>query len=81
MLFILKCLNSILFESKFFQIYALGTSKGLQIRRIKGKKPEFEDSENGACLSLAYDKSKEYLFAGFADGTIGVYKILSEWKK
>jgi WD40 repeat protein len=71
-------INSILFESKFFQIYALGTSKGLQIRRIKGKKPEFEDSENGACLSLAYDKSKEYLFAGFADGTIGVYKILSE---
>ena len=72
-------INAILFESKFFQIYALGTSKGLQIRRIKGsKKPDFEDNENGACLSLAYDKSKEYLFAGFADGTIKVYKTLNE---
>ena len=72
-------INAILFESKFFQIYALGTSKGLQIRRIRGsKKPDFEDNENGACLSLAYDKSKEYLFAGFADGTIKVYKTLKE---
>ena len=72
-------INAILFESKFFQIFALGTSKGLQIRRIKGKKkPEFEDNENGACLSLAYNKSKEYLFAGFADGTIKVYKTLNE---
>ena len=72
-------INTILFETKFFQIYALGTSKGLQIRRIKGsKKPDFEDKENGACLSLTYDKSKEYLFAGFADGTIKVYKTLNE---
>ena len=71
-------INAILFESKFFQIYALGTSKGLQIRRIKSKKPDFEDNENGACLSLTYDKSKEYLFAGFADGTIKVYKTLNE---
>ena len=72
-------INAILFESKFFQIFALGTSKGLQIRRIKGsKKPDFEDNENGACLSLAYDKRKEYLFAGFADGTIKVYKTLNE---
>jgi guanine nucleotide-binding protein subunit beta-2-like 1 protein len=72
-------INAILFESKFFQIYALGTSKGLQIRRIRGKKKtEFEDNANGACLSLAYDKSKDYLFAGFADGTIKVYKTLNE---
>ena len=71
-------INAILFESKLFQIYALGTSKGLQIRRIKAKKPDFEDNENGACLSLTYDKSKEYLFAGFADGTIKVYKTLNE---
>ena len=29
---------------------------------------------NGACLSLAYNKEKSYLFAGFTDGTIRVYK-------
>ena len=72
-------INAILFESKFFQVYTLGTNKGLQIRKIKeGKKPKFEDNENGACLFLTYDKGKEYLFAGFADGTISVYKAVNE---
>ena len=67
-------INAILFESKFFEIYAIGTSKGLQIRKVKGeKKPVFQDNY-GACLSLCYDKSKDYLFAGYADGTIRVYK-------
>ena len=75
-------INAILFESKFFQIYALGTNKGVQIRKIKGgKKPEFEDNENGACLSLTYDKNKEYLFAGLADVTISVYKAVNELEK
>ena len=66
-------INSILFESKFFKIYAIGTSKGLQIRKIKGEKPVFED-KSGACLSLCYDSIKSYLFVGYADGTIKVYK-------
>ena len=67
-------INAILFETKFFEIFAIGTSKGLQIRKVKGeKKPVFED-KSSACLSLCYDKSKSYLFAGFADGTIRVYK-------
>ena len=67
-------INAILFESKFFEIFAIGTSKGLQIRKVKGeKKPVFQDNV-GACLSLCYDKSKDYLFAGYADGTIRVYK-------
>ena len=70
-------INTILFESKFFEIFAIGTNKGLEIRKIKGeKKPVFKDDKKkcGACLSLTYDKSKDYLFAGFADGTIKVYK-------
>lgn len=67
-------INAILFDSKFFEIFAIGTSKGLQIRKVKGeKKPEFEDKK-GACLSLCYDKTRTYLFAGFVDGTIRVYK-------
>ena len=39
----------------------------------KDKKPVFED-KSGPCLSLCYDKSKSYLFAGFANGVIKVYK-------
>jgi hypothetical protein len=71
-------INAILFETKFFEIFAIGTSKGLQIRKVKGekekdKKPVFEDP-SGACLSLCYDKSKSYLFAGFSNGVIKVYK-------
>ena len=67
-------INAIVFESKFFEIYAIGTSKGLQIRKIKGeKRPVFED-KHGPCLSLTYDQSKSYLFAGYLDGTIKVYK-------
>ena len=70
-------INAILFETKFFEIFAIGTSKGLQIRKIKGQnKPVFED-KSGPCLSLAYDKSKEYLFAGYADGVIRVFKTSS----
>ena len=71
-------INAILFETKFFEIFAIGTSKGLQIRKVKGekekdKKPVFEDP-SGACLSLCYNKSKSYLFAGFSNGVIKVYK-------
>ena len=74
-------INAILFESKYFEIFVIGTSKGLQIRKIKGgNKPVFEDKK-GACLSLAYDSSKNYLFAGFADGTIRVYKTSNSGEK
>ena len=72
-------INAILFDSKFFEVFAIGTSKGLQIRKIKesrDKKPVFED-KSGPCLSLCYDSSKSYLFAGFANGIIKVYKTLS----
>ena len=73
-------INTILFDSKFFEIFAIGTSKGLQIRKIKGgNKPVFEDN-NGPCLSLAYDKNKEHLFAGYADGIIRVYKTSNSEK-
>ena len=78
-------INSILFTSKFFEIFAIGTSKGLQIRKIKAAKGEnkavsFED-KSGACLSLAYDPSKEYLFAGYSNGTIKVYRTSDSGEK
>ena len=77
-------INSILFTSKFFEIFAIGTSKGLQIRKIKGSKGDnktyFEDKA-GACLSLAYDPSKEYLFAGYSNGTIKVYRTSDSGEK
>ena len=54
--------------------YPKVNSLKFSLLKIKGgTKPVFEDNQ-GACLSLTYDKTKEYLFAGYADGTIRVYK-------
>ena len=68
-------INAIKFDNAYFEVFALGTSQGLQIRKIKGgENPSFVDKSSGACLSLCYDNSKKYLFAGFANGDIKVYK-------
>ena len=70
-------LNAISFESTYFTLISLATSKGLSIREIKGNNVIFEKSygNNVACLSLAWDAKKEHLFAGFSDGFIRVYKF------
>ena len=69
-------INALIFESKYFRNFSLGINKGLQIFEIKGEKnPVFIDS-SWPCLSLCYDITKSYLFAGFADGIIRVYKTL-----
>lgn len=71
-------INAIAFESKQFAIVALGTSAGLQILQVKSKKVVYENEFiKSPCISLCYDKTKEYLFAGHADGKIRVYKISS----
>jgi len=73
-------LNALSFESKYFQILSLATSKGLSIREIKGNKEIFKQTygNNVQCLSLAWDASRTYLFAGFSDGFIRVYKFSIE---
>ena len=44
-------INAILFDSHFFEIDAIGTSKGLHIRKIKGgAKPIFKWSLPFSCL-------------------------------
>lgn len=68
--------NAVDFESAHFSFVALGTANGLQIRNVKTQKVEYENKAvQSPCLSLSYDKSKQYLFAGHADGKIRVYKI------
>ena len=68
--------NAISFNSNHFAIVALGTSSGLQIRNVKKGTIAYENKDvKSPCLSLAYDESKKYLFAGHADGTIRVYTI------
>ena len=78
-------INGILFESKYLELFLIATSKGLQIRKIKGDGPLFEypvleegkkQSLNNACNCLIYEPNKEYLFAGFNDGTIRVFRFV-----
>jgi len=70
-------LNALSFESKYFTMISLATSKGLSIRDIKGNSEIFSKTygKNVGCLSLAWDSTKTYLFAGFTDGIIRVYKF------
>lgn len=70
--------NTILFDSKYFNLYAIGTAEGLQIREVKGG-ILFKDKlpKEYACNCLCYDPSKNYLFAGYSDGIIRVFKFNS----
>ena len=67
-------LNNILYESKFFSVVFIGTNKGLIVRRLKSDKIVYKDKA-GACLSLCFDKNKNYLFAGYEEGIIKIYQV------
>jgi|LauGreDrversion4_2_1035121.scaffolds.fasta_scaffold618494_2 guanine nucleotide-binding protein subunit beta-2-like 1 protein len=79
-------LNAISYESKYFTVITLATSKGISVRDIKGQTELYsrsygtKGSREGkevfhACQCLAWDASKTYLFAGFTDGVIRVFKF------
>lgn len=68
-------INAIAFESKYFYAISVATSKGLIIHEV-GKTNKVLFQENyGPCHSLAWDDSKTYLFAGFADGVVRVFRF------
>ena len=69
-------INNILYESKFFEFVFIGDNKGFKLRKIKGD-IIYEDN-SAACLSLCIDNNRNYLFAGFADGNIRVYHLLTD---
>jgi len=71
-------LNAISFENKHYMAISCATSKGLIINEVNKQNKTFYKKEGSACLSLAWDQKKEYLFAGFANGSIGVIKFKSE---
>jgi guanine nucleotide-binding protein subunit beta-2-like 1 protein len=79
-------LNALSYESTYFTVITLATSKGLSVRDIKGQKELYSQSYHNkaskedkdvvaGCLSLAWDSTKTYLFAGFTDGVVRVYKF------
>lgn len=67
-------IKKILFEDKFFTIIFIGDNKGFQIRPNKGN-GSLILNDISPCLSLCFDNNKNYLFAGFGDGIIRIYKI------
>lgn len=79
-------LNALLYDSKYLTVLTLATSQGIQIRDIKDQSVIYQrsyatkGSKEGkevyhGCLSLAWDATRTYLFAGFTDGVIRVYKF------
>jgi WD40 repeat protein len=79
-------LSALSFESKYFSVISLATQKGLAIRDIKGNTNIFsytpsksaDTSKSPTCVScksLAWDQSRQYLFAGFSDGVIRVFRF------
>ena len=67
-------IKKILFEDEFFEVVFIGDDNGFKMRPIKGNKSiAFNDFTS--CLSLCFSNNKNYLFAGFGDGIIRIYRI------
>ena len=71
-------IKNILFEDKYFQFIFIGDNKGFKIRFVnennkKNKSLIFIDFT--PCLSLCFSNNKKYLFAGFGDGIIRIYRM------
>lgn len=71
-------LNAISFESKYYMTISCATSKGLFINEVNKLNSSLFKQEGVACHSLAWDESRTYLFAGFADGVVRVFKFKIE---
>jgi guanine nucleotide-binding protein subunit beta-2-like 1 protein len=68
-------INAISYDSTYFMAIAVASSKGLLIHEVNKVNKTLFEGKYGNCLSLAWDESKTYLFAGFADGVIRVFKF------
>jgi len=79
-------LHDLLYDTKYLTCITLATSQGISVRDIKDLSVIYQrsystkGSKEGrqtyhACLSLAWDATRTYLFAGFTDGVIRVYKF------
>ncbi len=73
-------LNAICYDNQYLSFITLATSKGISVRDINGTQEVYGKTygNNNACLSIAFDQSKQFLFAGFSDGIIRVYKFSEE---
>ena len=73
-------LHAINYEHKYFGVFSVGSNNGLTIKDITEGKDifSFNYGKNIACHSLTFDPSKKYLFAGFTDGLIRVYKFQTD---
>jgi guanine nucleotide-binding protein subunit beta-2-like 1 protein len=70
-------LNAVSYVDKWVQYVFAGTQKGFGIYDLTTGKAIQEYSFNNnkaSCLSIAWDASHNYIFTGFSDGTIRVFK-------
>jgi len=75
---LLSELHDVAYDSKYFSVIAAATNRGLVIRDIESNKDVYDSKDvakNQSCYCLAWDPSNTYLFAGFNDGAIRVFKF------
>lgn len=70
-------INAISFESKHYLSIFCATNKGLLVNDVSKVNKTLYKKDVCGCHSLAWDEKKNYLFAGFADGVIRVFRVQS----
>jgi guanine nucleotide-binding protein subunit beta-2-like 1 protein len=71
-------IHAISFESKYYMAISCATRDGLVVNEVSKPNRLYQSNLGGGCTSLAWDESKTYLFAGFMDGGIRVYRFTSK---
>lgn len=69
-------LHAVSYVDKHVQYVFAGTDKGFGIYDLTSGKAlsEYSFGSRSACLSIAWDASKNYIFTGYADGRIRVFR-------
>lgn len=69
-------LHAVSYNDKWVKYIFAGTEKGFAIYDITSGKPlsEYSYGKRTACHSIAWDASQTYIFTGYSDGKIRVFK-------
>lgn len=73
-------LHSVSYVDKWVQYVFAGTEKGFAIYDLTSCKPlsEYSFGSKTACHSIAWDATQNYIFTGFSDGRIRVFKAADQ---
>lgn len=70
-------LHALSYVDKYLKYVFAGTQNGFGIYDVTTAKPIqlYNPGNNSSCLSIAWDANQNYIFTGFTDGKIRVFKV------